>query len=254
MRFERFTRMALFAALAAPAAWPQARAQGARNTVSGRVTDAVSSAPVPAAQVRVVGTTLGALTDAQGNYTIRGVAAGNVMVQVLRVGFSEQKRPLTVVADGSRLDFALQPVTVQLAPVVTTATGEERRIEVGNDVVQLRADELVRTRSVSNLTDVLVAKAPGVQVLPGNSTGAGARVRIRGASSFTLSNEPIYIIDGVRMESSVNAASRSTGGTTPSRVGDINPDEIESIEIVKGPSAATLYGTDAANGVIVIKT
>src|SRR5215204_1017413 len=254
MRFERITRVALLAALAAAAPWPQARAQGTRGTVSGRVTDAVSSAPVPAAQVRVVGTTLGALTDAQGNYTIRGVAAGNVMVQVLRVGFSEQKKPLSVVSNGSRVDFSLQPVTVQLAPVVTTATGEERRIEVGNDVVQLRADELVRTRAVTNLTDVLVAKAPGVQVLPGNSTGAGARVRIRGASSFTLSNEPIYIIDGVRMESSVNAASRSTGGTTPSRVGDINPDEIESIEIVKGPSAATLYGTDAANGVIVIKT
>jgi TonB-linked SusC/RagA family outer membrane protein len=107
---------------------------------------------------------------------------------------------------------------------------------------------------MSSITDVLVAKAAGVQVLPGNTTGAGARVRIRGASSFTLSNEPIYVIDGVRMESGVNSASRSTGGTIPSRVGDLNPDEIESVEIVKGPSASTLYGTDAANGVIVIKT
>jgi len=245
--------VALLAALAPPTA--TAAAQGTRGTLSGRVTDAISGAPVPAAQVRVLGTTLGALTDAQGRYTLRGVPVGALDVQALRVGYAEQKRPVTVAAtDVTSLDFSMPPVSVQLAPVVTTATGEERRIEVGNDVVQLRADRLVETRQVSSVTDVLVAKAAGVQVLPGNTTGAGARVRIRGASSFTLSNEPIYVIDGVRMESSVNSASRSTGGTIPSRVGDLNPDEIESIEIVKGPSASTLYGTDAANGVIVIKT
>jgi TonB-dependent SusC/RagA subfamily outer membrane receptor len=82
----------------------------------------------------------------------------------------------------------------------------------------------------------------------------GARVRIRGASSLSLSNDPIYVIDGIRMTSQLGSTAFSTLGNNASRVGDINPDEIENVEIVKGPSAATLYGTDAANGVIVITT
>jgi TonB-linked SusC/RagA family outer membrane protein len=91
-------------------------------------------------------------------------------------------------------------------------------------------------------------------VLPGNITGAGSRVRIRGNSSISLSNNPIYVVDGVRVWSDVNSSNISTGGTLPSRVNDLNPEDIESIDVVRGPSAATLYGTDAANGVVVIKT
>jgi TonB-dependent SusC/RagA subfamily outer membrane receptor len=99
-----------------------------------------------------------------------------------------------------------------------------------------------------------------VQVLPGNMTAGGSRVRIRGTSSLSLSNDPIYIIDGVRLTSGGGTAAGNVGGgigvggTAPNRVNDINPDEIENIEVVKGPSAATLYGTDAANGVVVITT
>jgi TonB-linked SusC/RagA family outer membrane protein len=231
-------------------------AQGARQqTIAGRVTDAVSGAPVEAAQIRVLGTTLGAVADGDGRYTIRGVPAGTIELRALRVGYAEQKRSVTIEAGGTAtVDFTMRAVSIQLAPVVTTATGQERRVEVGNDIVQIKASEIVEQAPVTNVGDLLVAKAPGVQVLPGATTGAGARVRIRGTSSLSLSNEPIYVIDGIRMESSVNSASRSTGGTIPARTGDLNPDEIESIEIVKGPSAATLYGTDAANGVIVIRT
>ena len=231
-------------------------AQAARqSTITGRVTDVASGAPVEAAQIRVLGTTLGALADADGRYTIRGVPAGTVELRALRVGYAEQKRAITAEPGATTTaDFTMRAVSIQLAPVVTTATGQERRVEVGNDIVQIKASEIAQETQVSNVGDLLVAKAPGVQVLPGATTGAGSRVRIRGTSSLSLSNEPIYIIDGIRMESSVNSASRSTGGTIPARTGDLNPDEIESIEIVKGPSAATLYGTDAANGVIVIRT
>jgi len=106
------------------------------------------------------------------------------------------------------------------------------------------------------MATLLVGQAPGVQVLPGNETGTGSRIRIRGVNSITLANDPIYIIDGVRMTSSNGSQSANifTGGAVQSRAEDINPDEIDNIEIVKGPSAATLYGTDAANGVIVITT
>jgi TonB-linked SusC/RagA family outer membrane protein len=231
-------------------------AQAARQgTITGRVTDVVSGAPVEAAQIRVLGTTLGAVADNDGRYTIRGVPVGTHELRALRVGYSEQKRAIAVEGGATATaDFTMRAVSVQLAPVVTTATGQERRVEVGNDIVELKATEIVEQAPVTNVGDLLVAKAPGVQVLPGATTGAGARVRIRGTSSLSLSNEPIYVIDGIRMESTVNSASRSTGGTIPARTGDLNPDEIEAIEIVKGPSAATLYGTDAANGVIVIRT
>src|SRR5690606_35564807 len=114
--------------------------------------------------------------------------------------------------------------------------------------------EMVKTRAIANVADLLTSRAAGVMVIPGTQTGAGVRVRIRGQSSISLSNNPIYVIDGIRVESSTGSSSVRVGGTTPSRVGDLNPEEIESIEIVRGPSASTLYGTDAANGVIVITT
>ena len=106
------------------------------------------------------------------------------------------------------------------------------------------------------MASLLVGQAAGVQVMPGNTTGTGARIRIRGTNSLSLVNDPIYIIDGVRMTSPNGSQSGNifTGGAIQSRAQDLNPDEIENIEIVKGPSAATLYGTDAANGVIVITT
>ena len=102
--------------------------------------------------------------------------------------------------------------------------------------------------------DLLTARAPGVDVVRGTQIGAGTRIRIRGTSSLSLSNNPIYIVDGMRVEGTTGSSSVSVGGTTPSRVNDLNPEEIETIEVVRGPSAATLYGTDAANGVIVITT
>ena len=104
------------------------------------------------------------------------------------------------------------------------------------------------------MADLLTSRAAGVQVIPGTQTGAGTRIRIRGTSSLSLSNNPIVVIDGIRVENATGSTTISVGGTTPSRLGDLNPEEIESMEVVRGPSAATLYGTDAANGVIVITT
>jgi TonB-linked SusC/RagA family outer membrane protein len=237
--------------LALPAA-VQAQQSG---VVTGVVTDAASGQPVPAAQLSVVGTTIGAITNEAGRYTIRGVPARQLTVRVLRVGYAEQSKPATVTASGSvTVDFALRQASVALTPVVTTATGQTRRVEVGNAISQIDAVKRVEEAPIRNVTDMLTAQAAGVNVTPNNFAGAGARVRIRGTSSLSLSNDPIYVIDGVRMTSNIGSSSIGVGGTLPSRVGDLNPDEIENIEVVKGPSAATLYGTDAANGVIVITT
>jgi TonB-linked SusC/RagA family outer membrane protein len=234
---------------------PAAAQEGTGGTVTGRVADELNGAPIAAAQVVIVGTALAARADAQGQYTLRGVPAGTHTVRALRVGYAEASQSVTV-ANGETVtaDIRMRAVSIQLTPVVSTATGEQRRVEVGNAITTISAEQIVQNQQIANMGDLLTARAPGVQVLPPNSTGAGARVRIRGRSSLSLTNDPIYIIDGVRMESSSRSTSISVGGTEPDRVSDINPEDIQSIEIVKGPSAATLYGTDAANGVIVIQT
>ncbi len=178
-------------------------------------------------------------------------------MRVLRVGYVEQKRPVTVTAgQAATLDIQLDRTLVVLQEVVTTATGEQRRSELGNTVATIDVGKVVERSPIKNMGDLLVARAPGVQVLPSNMTGGGSRVRVRGTSSLSLSNDPIYVIDGIRLTSQggTNSLAIGVGGTTPSRVNDITPEEIENIEIVKGPSAATLYGTDAANGVVVITT
>ena len=234
-------------------AWRTADAQQA--VITGRVTDRGANRPVDQVQVAVVGTTLGALTSAEGTYTIRGVPPGTYSVRALRVGYSEQRKSVTVTAgQPATADFTMESVPVSLAPVVTTATGEQRRVEIGNAVSNVNVAELTQTAPVTNVSDILNSRAPGVIVATGPQTGVGSRVRIRGQSSLALSNDPIYVIDGVRMTGNNNSSSFGTGGSNPSRVNDLNPDEIENIEVVKGPSAATLYGTDAANGVVVITT
>src|SRR2546423_1928353 len=225
--------------------------------IPARVTAEGSGEPLPETRVIVIGTTLFASTNGTGQYTIRGVPAGTFDIRVLRVGYAEQKKPITVSAgQTSVLDFVMTPVVVKLQEVVTTATGEQRRVELGNNVANVDAATRVQTAPVTDVASLLVGQAAGVQVMPGNTTGTGARIRIRGTNSLSLVNDPIYIIDGVRMTSPNGSQSGNifTGGAIQSRAQDLNPDEIENIEIVKGPSAATLYGTDAANGVIVITT
>jgi TonB-linked SusC/RagA family outer membrane protein len=219
------------------------------------VTDAANQQPVAQAQVQVIGTTLGGLTGPEGRVTVRGISAGTHQIRVLRVGYGEQKKPVTVTGDQeTTVDFAISPVAISLTPVVTTATGDQRRVEQGNSIAQIDAGKVAAESPVRSIDDLINSRTAGVEVQTGTQTGTGSRVRIRGQSSLSLTNDPIYVIDGIRMTSNNGSAAFGTGGNTASRVGDLNPDEIENVEIVKGPSAATLYGTDAANGVIVITT
>jgi TonB-linked SusC/RagA family outer membrane protein len=230
-----------------------AAAQG--GTIAGTVTATGTSAPLQDTRVIVVGTSLFGITGPDGKYRIARVPAGNADIRVIRVGFQEQKKSVRVTeGQAATLDFVMTPTVVQLDEVVTTATGEQRKVEVGNNVETVNVSKLTEAAPVNTMADVLNARVPGVVVQSGSQTGSGQRIRVRGISSISLSNDPIYIIDGVRMTSNNNSTAFGNGGSNFSRLGDINPDDIENIEIVKGPSAATLYGTDAANGVIVITT
>lgn len=243
--------------LAGLAALVAAAPLGAQTTggVAGRITDAATGLPIGSAQVSIVGSTAGALTGTDGSYAIRGLAPGAVTMRVLRLGFAEARQPATIVAGQvATVNITLTAVPISLSPVVSTATGNQRRVEVGNAIAQVSAAELTEKLPVTNMGDLLQGRAAGVTVFGGMQPGAGIRIRIRGTSSLSLTNNPIYIIDGIRMEGATGSSTVSVGGTTPSRIGDLNPEEIENIEIVRGPSAATLYGTDAANGVVVITT
>lgn len=256
-------RVAALAAMLAVAAFTAHAQQPAGGTVIVRVTNTVDQKPIEAARVFLVTTNFANQTAADGRVTFRGVPASTYTLRVLRVGFGEQTRRVTVaVGATATVDIGMTVAAVSLAAVVTTATGEQRRVEIGNATANINAASVVEASPVGSLNDLLNSRAPGVTVTSGTQTGTGARIRIRGMNSVSLSNEPIWIIDGIRMNSTNanfsaptgNGVNGNTGGNNASRVGDLNPDEIENIEIVKGPSAATLYGTDAANGVILVTT
>ena len=231
-----------------------AAAAGAQGTIQGSVT-AQGGTPLQEVRVLIVGTSRFGSTGPDGKYKVVGVPGGAAEVRLLRVGYAEQKKSVQVI-DGqtATLDFVMVPSVVQLQEVVTTATGEQRRVEIGNAVENLSVSKLTETAPVRTISDVLNARVPGVMVQQGSQTGSGQRIRVRGISSLSLSNEPIFVIDGIRMSSNNGSTSFGNGGNDFSRLGDISPEDIENIEIVKGPSAATLYGTDAANGVVVITT
>src|SRR5258706_12660050 len=226
-----------------------------QGTVGGVVKDETSGSPIAAARVAAVGTAIFGQTKGSGHYVLAGLSPGQVTLRVSAIGYGAVTQLVTVAGgEVTAQDFTLKLQPYSLDEIVVTATGEQAKREVGNVINSIRADSLVQTRPIANMNDLLSAKAPGVDVLAGNLTGAGSRVRIRGTNSLSLNNEPLYIIDGVRMTADNNSSSIGIGGTNPSRINDINPEEIESIDVVKGPSAAALYGTAASTGVIIIKT
>lgn len=243
--------IAAFAAVALLAPPARLAAQGALGTITGRVTDAGSGIPVSGAAVRIGTTPLGAQTDQDGRYTIRGVSPGTVEVQVNRIGYEAKKGTTTVTANGTAtLDLTLTQAAFTLSDVVVTVTGAQRKAEITNTVASIDVAAKAEETTANSLSQLLGGQAAGVQIVSSGAAGAGSRIRIRGQSSVSRSNAPVVYIDGVKVNSSANAS----GNSGPSRFDDLNPDEIENIDILKGPAAATLYGTEAANGVINITT
>jgi TonB-linked SusC/RagA family outer membrane protein len=247
-------------ATAVPSATVLLHSESVVGTVAGRVTDAGTNTPVVGAQVMVVGTQIQAVTNGQGRYVLVQVPAGARTVVVKRIGYSDGSQQVTVGDNAeTALDFALAPKAVTLTEVVVTATGEQRKLVIGNVVASVAVDSIVATAPITNVTDMLQGRVAGLLTFANSGiTGSAPRIRLRGFNSLSQSNAPLMIIDGVRIENSTGAAGNLGAGTSfgwsSGAVSELNPEEIESIDIVKGPSAATLYGTDAANGVIIIKT
>ena len=235
------------------------------GTVVGRVTDARSGQPLVGTTVEIVGTVLRVAADAEGRYRIANVPVGAQVVLARRIGYAAARQPVTV-AEGQQAtaDFALEAAAFSLDEIVITGTaGGEARRSLGNSVTSIDAGTALARSAAPNLSALLSARAPGTIVTPGTGrTGAGSTIQIRGRSTLSLSSEPIVYIDGVRVNNATGQGPSGAGASSfgsqnsqvASRLNDINPDDIESIEVIKGPAASTIYGTEAANGVIQIIT
>jgi TonB-linked SusC/RagA family outer membrane protein len=234
-------------------------AQQGTGTVNGRIVDKATKAGIGGARVDLGNTNRSTFTSGDGHYTLRGVPSGSQVIHVSIIGYGAQSQTVTVTEGGEvTADFALNQAAVSLDVVTVTSTGEQRGRQLGNPISQIKAADVVEQAQPANFADLVSGRASNVQVLPsGGTIGAGARIRIRGLSSVSLSNEPVYYVDGIKVEAGANnsqALSVGTGGQSTARINDINPEDIESVEIVKGPAAATLYGTQAGNGVVRITT
>jgi TonB-dependent starch-binding outer membrane protein SusC len=226
------------------------------GSIRGQVTNAETRERVRGVRVMVVGTNVQAATNDEGTYVITRAPVGEHVLRAMIIGFAPQTQAATVQAGGTAVvDFALSASAIRLEEVVVNAvTGrEQRERELGTNVSSIDVQAL-NPAQVTSVSDVLSGRTEGVFLQDINGTsGTSQRIRIRGANSLSLSNEPLVYIDGVRMQS-VNAISIGVGGQDASRLNDLNPNDIESIEVVKGPAAAATYGTAAANGVLLIAT
>jgi TonB-linked SusC/RagA family outer membrane protein len=225
------------------------------GTVTGQVRNAESLAPLAGAQVFIEGTQIGNLVNNVGRFLLLNVPAGTYTINATMIGFTTASQEVTVTAGGTAtVDFVLREQALALEGVIVTGTaGQARRREVGNSIEALGTRD-IEVAAVTQASDILQGRAAGVQINgTEGSPGAGAEIRIRGNSSVTQSNRPLIYVDGVRIENNQVGQSDEAAATAMPLDG-INPNDIDRIEIVKGPAATTLYGTEAAGGVIQIFT
>lgn len=233
-----------------------ASAQTPDGVVTGILVDARTRQPVAGALVQVTEGTRRAMTDAAGRFRLSGLPGPTIAVIVSAVGY----RPLhTQIAVGT-LDvrLGLSQAAVMLNDIVVTGTaGDSERRSLGNSIARLDAEHELELAPARDVTALINGRVPGVVVIPGSGqVGAGPTIQIRGARSFSLNTNPLVYIDGVRVDNEVgDGNTRVQGGSgVINRLNDVAPEDIERIEIIRGPAAATLYGTEASNGVIQIVT
>jgi TonB-dependent SusC/RagA subfamily outer membrane receptor len=222
-----------------------------QGVVGGVVVAAGTLEPLSGAQVAIVGTNLGGLTNDAGRFLIEGISGTEVTVQVVLLGYGTTTVQATVGVTNLRISLG-QAVVMLDELVVTGTAGDTRRRVLGNAVSSIDASATL-TAPVENLGDLLKGRATGVVVTQGSGVAGSTReIRIRGRSSMQdRSDAPLLVVDGVRVN---NRLFGNFADPAFSRLDDIDPANIESIEIIKGPAAATLYGTEASNGVIQIIT
>ena len=229
-------------------------AQGT-GQVAGTVTNAQTGQPMSGAQVSIRGLQTGALTGEDGRYSIRGVPAGTHTLVVRLIGFGQRTRQIDVTSgQTTTADFQLREQAIEMEGIVVTGTaGGARRREIGNTITQISAEEIQDVPS-QQVTDIMQGRISGATILENSGqVGAGSTIRIRGNNSLT-SNDPLIYVDGQRIDNSSSGAFEDEANQSVGFLDNLNPQAIERVEVVKGPSATTLYGTEASGGVIQIFT
>ena len=232
------------------------------GTIQGRVADA-TGAPVASAQIRVEGTTLGAMTGADGTYRIGGVPAGVHTISTRRVGYAPERATVTASAGGTiTQDFTLRAAAVTLNEVVVTGVAAPTtKRQLGNTIETVSGEQVARAPGVSSIDQALQGRVTGAVVSENSGQpGGGISIRLRGTNSILGGAEPLYVIDGVIVDNSSEALVALSGNAPrgnqalSNRMADFDPGDVERIEVLKGAAAAALYGARANNGVIQIFT
>ena len=261
LRWGVWKALAAGLALAVVVAAPNRAASQELGIVVGEVTNAETQQPLSAAQISLTGLDIGALARADGSYTVTTVPMGTHIMEARQLGFAAVSQEVTVGAGETvRVDFQLTPQALALDEIIVTGTaGQARRREVGNSIAQITPTQLPEV--LTGLESLLQGRSAGMSVdLPGSNPGEAAIIRLRGITSTSQGNAPLVYVDGVRVASSGLPLNRGTdqnfrsSNSFQTSFGDIDPSNIERIEVIKGPAATTLYGTDAASGVIQIFT
>ncbi|CAN5838920.1 TonB-dependent receptor [soil metagenome] len=253
------TRIALAVALACTVLGAPLVAQNATGIVTGRVLDSASRQPLAAVSVRIVGTSNGALTRSDGSYTISVVSAGTHQVRASRIGFAPASRTVDVPAGGTvTVDLVIATQAAVLSDIVVTGYGTQRRESITGSVATVNAEE-ANVGVVTNANQLLQGRVAGVQITTNNGEpGGGTQVRIRGGTSISASNDPLYVVDGVPLQNESTVAGAATPGVNAALnrnpLNSINPNDIESMTVLKDAAATAIYGSRGANGVVLIQT
>ncbi|HEV8398731.1 MAG TPA: SusC/RagA family TonB-linked outer membrane protein [Gemmatimonadales bacterium] len=244
-RFPHFMGALLALLWIAPVA-----AQQPTGSIRGRVTD--NSTQQPLSGVTVVAGSRAALSQADGRYVLTGVPAGSATVRARMVGYAPATQDVSVAeGEAATLDLALTAQAINLAEIVVTGYGEQRAGNITGAVTQITEDQFNGGRIISP-EQLIQSKIPGVQVVDNNEPGGGISIRVRGPTSVDASSEPLYVVDGVPMGIANGAGGGLSAGRNP--LNFLNPNDIESITVLRDASAAAIYGANAANGVLIIQT
>lgn len=226
-----------------------------QGLVAGRVLSEPSLRPLAGVAVVAEETEGATVTDENGRFRIEGLSGSQVTLRLESIGYRTQT--VTVGVGRTDLEIRLAPAAIELDELVVTGTpAATQRRAIGNAITTIDAAEAVELSATPDVSGLLHGRAPGAIITPGTGrVGAGPSINVRGRSTISLGQQPLVYVDGVRINSDIGTGPRgATGLAAISRLNDMDPADIASIEIIKGPAAATIYGTEAANGVIQILT
>lgn len=233
------------------------RPSGPVGTITGQVLAIENRAPLVGVQVTVVGTMLRAVTGAEGRFTIRSVPVGTATVRIQTLGYAPQTKAATVTADGtSTVSFEMKELPYAVQPMVVTALGMTRNEKSLGYAVQSVSSATLDRIPETTLMQALAGQSAGVQVTAASGRpGAGARITIRGETSFSGNTQPLFVIDGVPVATNADGPSNPLGGgSAGSRQMDLDMENIDELTVLRGAAATALYGSRAANGAIIIRT